>query len=139
MTWFNDLSPCDYFGNEFARHLRAVGWLECGKPFAQAARDQRVYNKLLDLNSNPWQPAIAAGYHACDLCCYEPEKRGSNNLFIPSGSFTYVCPELILHYMNAHGYGPPLEFWDAVLACPPMRSVKYLKAIVASGTRPLVK
>jgi hypothetical protein len=139
VAWFNDLSSCDYFGDEFAPFLRAVGWLERGKPFVTAARDRRIYEKLLNLRMNPWQPAVAAGNHACDLCQYEPEACSTSNLFIPGGSFLYVCPELIVHYMNAHGYGPPQGFCDAVLACPPMRSMEYHKAILASGGRSLVK
>jgi len=33
MAWFEDLSPCDYFGEEFAGDLRAVGWLALGQPY----------------------------------------------------------------------------------------------------------
>ena len=139
MAWFIDLSPCNYFGDEFARFLRAVGWLERGKPFLTVERDGRVYEKLIDLGKDPWQPAVAGGHHACDLCRYEPEVRGTRNLFIPAGNCLYVCPELIVHYMSAHGYGPPEEFCDAVLACPPMRSMEYLKALRASGGDLLVK
>jgi hypothetical protein len=50
----------------------------------------------------------------------------------------FVCPELVTHYMNAHGYRPPEEFCRAMLACPPMRSMPYLKALLA-GARPLVQ
>jgi hypothetical protein len=139
VAWFNDLSPCNYFGDEFASFLRAVGWLERGKPFPMATRDRHVYEKLIDLRMNPWQQALAMGHHLCDLCQYEPEFRGNSNLFIPGVHELYVCPELIVHYMNAHGYGPPQEFCDAVLACPSMRSMEYNKAILASGGRPLVK
>jgi hypothetical protein len=40
--------------------------------------------------------------------------------------------------MNAHSYRPPEEFCAAVLACPPMRSMKYLKAML-TAVRPLVQ
>ena len=139
MAWFNDLSPCNYFGEEFAAFLLAVGWLERGKPFPIATPDRRVYEKIIELRTNPWQPGVFAGHHECDLCQYEPEARGGANLFIPCSQVVYVCPELIAHYMNAHGYGPPQEFCDAVLACPQMRSMEYLKALLASGGRPLVR
>jgi hypothetical protein len=65
--------------------------------------------------------------------------HSSKNLFVPCGELVYVAPLLIVHYMNAHGYGPPLEFCQAVLACPPMRSMEYRKAFLASGGRPFVK
>jgi hypothetical protein len=139
VAWFNDLSPCNYFGDEFATFLRAVGWLERGKPFAEVERDRSVFEKLRELCKNPWQPAIAMGSHACDLCHYDSEMHGSKNLFVPGDEFLYVSPVLIAHYMNAHGYGPPLEFCDAVLACPAMQSMDYKKAILANGGRPFVK
>jgi hypothetical protein len=139
VAWFNDLSPCNYFGDEFALILRAVGWLARGRSFPTAVRDRRVYDKLVQLLISPWQPVVTGGMHACDLCDYEPEARGTKNLFIPGRTFLFVCPELIVHYMNAHGYGPPQEFCEAVLACPAMGSMEYHKALLVSGGRPLVK
>lgn len=139
MTWFVELAPCDYFGGEQASVLRAVGWLEQGKPFPVGAVDRRVYGRLIEMRQNPWQPAFAAGLQSCSLGQYEPEAHGGKNLFIPGNGFQYVCPELITHYMNAHGYAPPREFCDAVLACPTMRSAAYHKALLANGGRLLLK
>ncbi len=139
LAWFEDLSPCNYFGDEFTMSLRAVGWLERGQPFVSANRDEQVFRKLTKFCKDPWQPSLFRGIHDCDLCTYEPGAKGYSNVFIPGGSFLYVCPELIVHYMNAHGYGPPQEFCDAVLQCPPMRSIDYHKALLASGGRVLVK
>jgi hypothetical protein len=68
------------------------------------------------------------GYHECDLCLSE-RKGGITNLFIPGDGFLYVCPELILHYINDHQYSPPVEFCEAVLACAPMNSSDYLKVV----------
>jgi len=48
MTWFPDLSPCSYFGDEFASGLLAVGWLEGGHDYqrgdvpAEVARLSRL-------------------------------------------------------------------------------------------------
>jgi hypothetical protein len=136
MAWFADLSPCDYFGAECAHCLLAVGWLERGRPFPTGPVDPEVYARLVELLKDPWQPAISAGFHRCDLCLYEGE-TGERNLFIPAGGVVFVCPELIPHYMNAHGYRPPEEFCQAVLACPAMRSMPYFKALLAVA-RPLV-
>jgi hypothetical protein len=82
---------------------------------------------------------VASGSHTCDLCMYEGEAKSASNLFIPGDGFLFVCPELIVHYMNAHAYAPPQKFCQAVLACPPMRSVEYLKAVLANGGRILVQ
>jgi hypothetical protein len=138
MTWFEDLSECGYFPIRVPA-LRAVAWLGRGRPFPVGAVEARVYSTLLELSKTPWQPMGAAGWHDCDLCVYEPGAKSIRNLFIPGRGVIYVCPEMVTHYMNVHGYKPPQEFCDAVLACPPMRSMEYLRAILANGGRDLVK
>lgn len=137
MAWYEDLAECDYFGGHPAPSLRAVGWLERDRGFVQGPVDRQVYERLQELLKRPWEPMVAGGRHECDLCLYEGT-RGKSNLFIPGSGFLYVCPELIIHYMNAHGYKPPAEFCHAVLACPPMRSIIYLREILANGGRRLV-
>ena len=137
--WFEDLAECSYFGAPATQFLRAVGWLERGKPFTAGAVPRAVFDKLVELRKDPWQPMAAAGVHSCDLCLYDAEAHGSRTLFIPGQELIYVCPELIVHYMNAHGYAPPEEFCRAVIACTPMRSVEYRKAVLASGGRTLVQ
>jgi len=137
MAWYEDLTPCNYFGPGYASCLRAVGWLERDHPFSTGPVACDVYARLVELLREPWQPGSFGGLHSCDLCLYEGPP-GHRNLFVPDDELVFVCPELITHYMNAHGYRPPDEFCAAVLACPPMRSVQYLKALLA-GARPLVQ
>jgi hypothetical protein len=79
------------------------------------------------------------GTHECDLCLYEGEVHGVNNIFVPGEEFLFVCPELIVHYMNAHGYQPPDAFCAAVLRCPPMKSMEYLKLVLKNGGKSLMK
>jgi hypothetical protein len=138
MAWFEDLAECTYFPTRVGA-LRAVGWLERGRPFSVGAVDARVYSKLKQLSANPWEPFVTAGSHSCDLCTYEPGASGSGNVFVPTDTLIYVCPALIVHYMNAHGYQPPAIFCSAVLACPDMRSMAYLRAILKNGGRELVR
>jgi hypothetical protein len=137
MAWYADLSPCDYFGPDSACFLRAVGWLERGKAFSSGSVDAKVYARLVELLKEPWEPIATMGFHDCDLCLYEGQS-GKRNLFVPAGSMVFVCPELLIHYMNAHQYRPPEEFCEAVLTCPPMRSTPYFKALLASGARRLL-
>jgi hypothetical protein len=54
-------------------------------------------------------------------------------MFIPGDGFLFVCPEAIVHYIDARLYKPPDEFCKAVLACPPMRSKPFLDAVLANG------
>ena len=137
MAWYADLSPCDYFAAGCTSFLRAVGWLERGRPFATGPVDAAVYERLVEMFRDPWQPGIFLGFHRCDLCLYEGES-GKRNLFVPADGLVFVCPELVTHHMNAHEYRPPEDFCRSVLACPPMRSVPYFKALLACGARPLV-
>lgn len=83
--------------------------------------------------------------HQCELCRFtgnsvaafkdwRASAVGSGvSLFVPGDAVIYVSPTSITHYIDAHGYQPPAEFCDAVLRCPPMRSVAYLRALRAIG------
>lgn len=139
MAWYADLTPCDYFGDQLTPVLRSIGWLEQGYDFPTGVVDPEVFFRLVELRRDPWQPVVATGIHECTLCQYGAEAHGANNVFIPGDGTIYVCPELITHYMNAHRYAPPAVFCDSVLACPPMRSVEYMKLLLANGGRMLVK
>ncbi|HNO78421.1 MAG TPA: hypothetical protein PKN33_10215 [Phycisphaerae bacterium] len=138
MSWYADLAPCDYFGHEHAGRLRAVGWLERGQPFRQDTIASEVFRRLQELLKDPWSQIVMRGMHACDLCCFVPEAHGCSNLFVPGNGFLYVCPELICHYINAHGYAPPAEFCQCVLTCPEMRTMEYRRAILANGGHDLI-
>ena len=46
-------------------------------------------------------------------------------MWIPTESVVYVAPELVTHYVEVHGYQPPVEFIAAVLACPPQGSLEF--------------
>ena len=128
--------------------LRAVGWLEPGHPHAKGEVSEAVFEKLLDLLVDPWQPFAALGSHRCGLCRFSGGPRvfrykdrqvdlGSANLFLPGEGVVYVAPSLILHYMDSHGYAPPAVFQAAALACPESRGIAYLKALRANGPRDL--
>jgi hypothetical protein len=69
-----------------------------------------------------------------DLAAFGPldarRPDGSRRLF-------YVAPSLVLHYVDAHEYLPPESFQRAVMACPPMRSMEYLRAISRHGLHKL--
>ena len=128
MAWFEDLAECDYFSFHLPA-LRAIGWLERGKPFPVGGVQPEVYAALREMTNAPWRPFITMGWHWCDLCLCEPAAQGADNLFIPGDGVIYVCPALITHYMNVHGYQPPAPFCRAVLECPSMESTAYLRAV----------
>jgi hypothetical protein len=152
MSFFPDLSPCSYFGVEFAENLRAVGWLSRGKPFTQGEVSEVFFERLCQLLQNAWNPFYFLGVHECEFCRfsqgfggdsrfqdYDIKRISNKNLFVPSNSFIYVAPESITHYIDAHGYCPPEEFCRAVLECPEMLSMDYLKAMLENGGKGLRK
>ena len=129
MTWFADLSECSYFGDKHTKYLRAVGWLDRGKPFLKERIDEIVFRKLSQLFEDPWQPLMFMGWHECNLCPGRSRAPSHRNLFIPGNDVMYVSPEGILHYITKHSYAPPSEFKQAVIACPPMSSGAYFAAL----------
>ena len=143
MAYYADLSPCDYFGR-WQEVLLAVGWLELDHSFATSKVSKEFFAKLIGLLRDPWQPFVTAGFQRCAFCRFTggPSKTdfegnsivvGTANLFIPATACVYVAPSLVAHYVDAHEYCPPAEFQEAVLKCPEMRSIAYLKEIKARG------
>jgi hypothetical protein len=137
VTHFDDLSECDYFGDEHAHALRAVGWLALDNAFPTGRTDLHGFAKLKELLIDPWQPMVFGGVHDCEFCQFDPPHSHAN-LFVPNGCLIFVCPELIVHYIAAHHYRPPDEFWNAVTACPNTRTMQYKKLLLETGGRTLV-
>jgi hypothetical protein len=147
LAHYEDLTTCDYFG-AIDGALLAVGWLQRDRPFTKGRVEARFFGALVELAIDPWQPFAFAGLHRCEFCrftggpgavYYEniAARVGAENLFVPGDGAMYVAPSTILHYIDAHEYAPPEEFQRAVLACPPMRSMEYLKALRAAGVHRL--
>jgi hypothetical protein len=137
MTSIPDLAQCHYFGpgNEA---LLAIGWLGTGVEFKRGQVSEEFFRKLTALAAEPWQPPVVTpGSHACELCQFDPP-RFAASLFVPHQGKVYAAPVGIVHYVAAHWYKPPQVFVNAVLDCPPMRSMAYHKALLANGGRSLV-
>jgi hypothetical protein len=68
---------------------------------------------------------------------YNPDileiSMGASNLFVPADNFVFATPSLILHYIHAHGYDPPLPFWDAVMASSRLSFEAYKEALIRNG------
>ncbi|MCB9602954.1 MAG: hypothetical protein H6720_21775 [Sandaracinus sp.] len=122
----------------------AVGWLDPSQPHATGSVDSAFFSALVRLAANPWQPTASAGHHACGFCRFTGGPGsvshdgvtvvlGAAELWIPSDTAIFWAPVTIVHYIDAHGYRPPDAFVDAVRACPPMRSMAYLRALRAHG------
>lgn len=111
----------------------AVGWLERGHPYSQGEVAADFFEKLDALARDPWNGSFSAGVHPCSLCRFKQGPRGHRQIYLPSLDALFVCPELIVHYVVAHEYCPPIEFQRAVVACPPMRSMAYFRELRRLG------
>jgi hypothetical protein len=136
MPAIRDLEPCRYIPVE-CDALVAVGWLGKEVSFETGPVGERFFRKLKDLCADPWQPVMSLGFHLCELCQFDPPAF-SAHVFVPFQGRIYVAPVAIVHYIATHWYRPPEVFIDAVLACSPIRSMDYKKAILANGGRNLV-
>jgi hypothetical protein len=139
MAEFEDLSVIHPSGR-----LVAVGWLGRESLYERGYVSTSVFAKLVDLLADPWQPNERVGMHYCDLCRFtggNPDmtyrgisvRMGTANLYVPDEGYIFVAPSLILHYIDAHEYAPPETFCAAVLACPPVRSPEYFRALIRGG------
>ena len=69
------------------------------------------------------------GFHTCEFCGADganteivahwdghSRRLGSAEIRVTSASgISYAAPDLVVHYIEAHGYGPPAEFVAALL------------------------
>ena len=144
--WIADLSP---YADDLP--LLSVGFLAREQGYKRGEVSEEFFTKLCALASNAWNPpVVAGGFHICELCRftgggtarfrdYQVSNVSNRELYVPGTDVVFVAPISITHYIDAHEYCPPLQFQEAVLQCPPMRSVDYFKALLANGARELVK
>jgi hypothetical protein len=137
VTTIRDPDPCRYLPVE-CDALAAVGWLARESQFETGSVPEPFFRKLSELTATPWQPIVATGPHACELCQFDGPQF-CDNLFVPYSSRICMAPAAIIHYVAAHWCRPPQIFIDAVLACPPTNSMAYKKALLAHGGRNLVR
>jgi hypothetical protein len=141
MTYVQDLHRCDDLGGTEAL---GVGWLDVEHEFPVGPVGRDSFVALVRHLSNAWQPFVSAGRHACPFCRFSggpsrltiaghTTELGASLLLVPAPSALYVAPSLIAHYIDAHGYQPPVEFMSAVAALPEMRSMAYLRELRRFG------
>jgi hypothetical protein len=143
MSYYEDLSPWSEGGDA---RLLAVGWLSSKHPYPTGDVPGDFFRKLVELLHDPWQPAVTLGRHPCPFCRFtggpatltldgSTAMMGTTLLFVPAPEAVYVAPSLIAHTIDAHAYAPPDPFQSAVLACPEMRSMPYLRALRSHGLK----
>ena len=134
MAYFPDVSPCAY-GHRTHPGVVHVGWLDGPHPFARVSIDSRLVRKMKLLAAKPVE--VYGGKHVCELCVPPPglEKtimpngiaidpncswakwdHGSSNgeIRVLHKGVTFAAPVLIVHYIEEHGYLPPVQFLLAI-------------------------
>lgn len=102
-------------------HVRAVGWLHPAHPYARGEAPAGFLSRLREYAARSSQSAEALGlsmflgFHLCEFC---GKAKGVGNFGVPSGPLLFVAPEMVVHYVEEHGYLPPAEFAAAVMASP---------------------
>ncbi len=139
VTFIPDLEPCDYFENELATNLIAVGWLEGSYPYPQRRIGDELFERLVEVMAlSFWIAPVAwMGGHGCSLCPGGEREHetflfrgrrfgmGAANLFLPGEGALFVAPSLIIHYVRDHFYLPPKTFCEALRTCPTVGSEEY--------------
>ena len=125
MTYYADLSPYEFTFQD-APALN-VGWLDTVHPFPTGDVAADVVDALIRHAASPVN--VTRGVHDCEFCDVESPLTvwtaggsvrallGFSEIqLIGTGGIRYAAPTLIVHYVTAHGYLPPIEFLDALMS-----------------------
>lgn len=102
-------------------HIRAIGWLHPDHLYAKGVVSEDFLSRLRKFADRSGRSGEAlyfawpVGAHTCEFC---REAHGVGNFGVPSDGLLFVAPEMIVHYVEEHGYRPPAEFVAAVLRSP---------------------
>lgn len=134
MTTYEDLTPYDYFPDQEG-DVRNVGWLGKESRFPTGEAEPGLVAALVTLAAFHHANGTR-GFHRCELCGprttrddYEPTTvpfefaargevmLGSAEIHVPGrGGVIYAAPNLVVHYVETHGYEPPADFVRSALA-----------------------
>lgn len=129
--------PCCFMGAhdcEFCPKQNPEEFYKNGKWYQEKIVSHMVVNGIEVKCTELKNPATEAYDRSHRIDCGGLTVRfGANNLFVPGEGCVYVAPSMIVHYVDAHGYDPPVIFWQAVTNCPEMGSKAYRQALILNG------
>jgi len=113
MTYFPDLSPYSYDGNE--KDTVNIGWLHYDHPIQRGDTPSEFQERLKTFCQKAGYYNLMHGYHECEFCGKE---SGNGEIRIFTKPKIYAAPVMVYHYVKVHDYQPPEEFIQAVLQSP---------------------
>lgn len=134
MTYLRDGDPFTFpYGGKPQPNVRAVGWLTKSESFTRGDVSDAFLDRAIWICR--WPVNLTRGLHRCPFCPREEAALGIGGAWVraPFGDFvtghgeirvtgiedtTYAAPDMLVHYIQTHGYRPPDEFIAAVLAMP---------------------
>jgi hypothetical protein len=132
MMYFPDRSPYSYLAEAPEDNAFNIGWLDRTVPYQTGDVPADFVVALKDVCRSGVNRT--RGLHQCNLCpadqgtTWPPSPttiRGSTGDYVVGGAeirvngrdgIVFASPDMIIHYVEAHGYRPPEEFIEAVLA-----------------------
>jgi hypothetical protein len=118
------------FGGQLEPRLVAVGWLDSGIPYNRGELRAEFVDRLREKCRDSVNRT--RGLHRCTLCARnaESELQPATAVCSESGDFVvggaeirvegpsgarYASPDMIIHYVEEHGYCPPEDYIAGVL------------------------
>ena len=126
MTFYADLSTETMIA--CGSRVCAIGRLDSQHPYPTGPVPSHFRDVLDVMVKEPYGLVLILGVHECELCEGEPYME-SRNLLVPAADVLFIAPAMITHYIDVHEYKPPVEFIDAVIACPPQQSPQFKMAM----------
>lgn len=131
MTYYADGTPYSYLPEAAGEGVVNIGWLDAAEPFPTGEVPAAFVDRLVELCRDGVHRT--RGLHYCNLCPRSPDEPlpAPTGVHSPDGDYvvggaeirvngrggtTYAAPDMVAHYVQAHGYRPPDEFVAAVLA-----------------------
>jgi hypothetical protein len=113
--------------------VRAFGWIEPCYPYTKGPVTTEFLARLKEFASRSVQSTADAGlilFAGSYTCKFKGcGKEGRLNFGVPAGDLLFVAPEMVVHYIEQHGYAPPREFINAVMVAPLPGTPEYWTAV----------
>jgi hypothetical protein len=138
MTYYKDLTPYSYHGNEQSLN---IGWLCKEERMIVGEIPLEFQEKLHGFCLDENVVKIMRGFQECEFCQlpwgewsrnHPTDGENSGWMSIGDGEIRiigkgviYAAPTLVYHYVVVHYYTPPQEFVEAVLTGPPPGSPEH--------------